>query len=92
MPRCQGHALLSGLMLQFTRPVQEQSVREDALHLLELLSERFWRSAVTPRTPDGGLTPAGGSGIWALPVESADSATAGGSLPQVSLASIKCAV
>lgn len=68
---------------------QEQSVREDSLHLLELLSERFWRSAVTPRTPDGGMTPAGGSGIWALPVETADSATAGGSLPQVLVGSLQ---
>lgn len=60
-------------------------MRDDSLHLLELLSERFWRSAITPRTPDGGLAPAGGSGIWALPGDVQDSADFAGSLPQVSV-------
>ena len=58
-------------------------MREDALHLLQLLSERAWRSATTPRTPDGGLAPGGGSGVWSLPVAGVDTADAGSSLPQV---------
>jgi hypothetical protein len=62
---------------------QEPGVREDALHLLQLLSERAWRSAVTPRTPDGGLAPGGGSDVWSLPVAGVDTADAGSSLPQV---------
>lgn len=59
-------------------------MREDALHLLELLSERFWRSAVTPRTPDAVLgPPPGGSGVWAVPAET--TAGAGGSPAQVGI-------
>ena len=58
-------------------------MREDALHLLQLLSERSWRSAITPRTPDDGLAPGGGSGVWSLPVAGVDTIDAGSSLPQV---------
>jgi hypothetical protein len=65
-------------------------VREDALHLLQLLSERFWRSAVTPRTPDIGLGPADGSGVWNLPVSGADAIDAGGGLPQVGCPAAMC--
>ena len=58
-------------------------MREGALHLLQLLSERSWRSAITPRTPDDGLAPGGGAGVCSLPVAGVDTIDAGSSLPQV---------
>ena len=55
-------------------------MRDDALHLLELLSERFWQSAAAPKSPARML--GGFSEVWAAAVEPA--ATAGNRPPEVS--------